>query len=123
MARLDKDAYAELDNHLSAVDDALRRHYPGDPAGRQPVHTVYVPADRFDAELVQHWGEQALASIVENPPFPFPTGITARVTAKLAREPIEDLRIDFEDGYGTRDDDEEDAAAEATARALAALIE
>ena len=35
--------------------------------------------------------------------------------AKLAREPVEDLRIDFEDGYGVRDDAEEDAAARAAA--------
>ena len=33
-----------------------------------------------------------------------------------AREPVEDLRIDFEDGYGTRPDDEEDADAVRRAR-------
>ena len=32
--------------------------------------------------------------------------------AKLADEPIEDLRIDFEDGYGARPDADEDAAAD-----------
>jgi len=31
-----------------------------------------------------------------------------RVREKLAREPIEDYRIDFEDGYGNRSDEEED---------------
>jgi hypothetical protein len=31
-----------------------------------------------------------------------------RVRAKLRREPVEDLRIDFEDGYGTRSDEDED---------------
>src|SRR5689334_1104901 len=41
-----------------------------------------------------------------------------RVVEKLHREPVEDFRIDFEDGYGNRPDDEEDghavsAAAEA----------
>ena len=40
-----------------------------------------------------------------------------RVRAKLAREPVEDLRIDFEDGYGPRPDAEEDAAAARAARA------
>jgi citrate lyase beta subunit len=44
--------------------------------------------------------------------------IYRRVTDKLIREPVEDFRIDFEDGYGNRPDDEEDghavsAAAEA----------
>lgn len=34
-----------------------------------------------------------------------------RVRDKLAREPVEDFRIDFEDGFGHRPDDEEDAVA------------
>ena len=34
--------------------------------------------------------------------------IDKRVRDKLAREPIEDFRIDFEDGYGNRADSEED---------------
>ncbi len=41
---------------------------------------------------------------------------------KLAREPVEDLRIDFEDGYGSHPDDVEDAAAQAAASALAQSI-
>ncbi|MFD9820529.1 DUF6986 family protein, partial [Streptomyces violascens] len=42
-----------------------------------------------------------------------------RVRAKLSREPIEDLRVDFEDGYGPRPDDEEDADAARAARLIA----
>ena len=42
-----------------------------------------------------------------------------KVRAKLKSEPIEDFRIDFEDGYGFRPDEEEDADAERTARELA----
>lgn len=38
-----------------------------------------------------------------------------RVREKLRREPVEDYRIDFEDGYGNRPDDEEDAHAVAAA--------
>jgi citrate lyase beta subunit len=34
-----------------------------------------------------------------------------RVIEKLQREPIEDFRIDFEDGYGIRSDEEEDSHA------------
>ena len=34
--------------------------------------------------------------------------IDTRVREKLAREPVEDFRIDFEDGYGNRPDAEED---------------
>jgi citrate lyase beta subunit len=40
----------------------------------------------------------------------------ARVIAKLEREPVEDFRIDFEDGYGTRPDAEEDHHVELAAR-------
>jgi citrate lyase beta subunit len=41
-----------------------------------------------------------------------------RVSEKLNREPVEDFRIDFEDGYGNRPDDEEDGhAASAAAEA------
>ena len=32
---------------LAAEDAARTRAYPGDRVDRQPVHTVYVPADRF----------------------------------------------------------------------------
>ena len=38
-----------------------------------------------------------------------------RVTEKLRREPVEDFRIDFEDGYGNRPDDEEDGHAASAA--------
>jgi citrate lyase beta subunit len=37
--------------------------------------------------------------------------IYRRVAEKLQREPVEDFRIDFEDGYGNRPDDEEDGHA------------
>ena len=41
--------------------------------------------------------------------------IYQRVLEKLKREPVEDFRIDFEDGYGNRPDSEEDEHAEAAA--------
>jgi citrate lyase beta subunit len=47
--------------------------------------------------------------------FPWPDG---DVRAKLGREPIEDLRVDFEDGYGLRADAEEDAAVVRAAEIL-----
>lgn len=43
-----------------------------------------------------------------------------RTIAKLKTEPVEDFRIDFEDGYGLRSDGEEDADTIAAARELAA---
>lgn len=49
--------------------------------------------------------------------------VYGRVREKLRREPVEDFRIDFEDGYGNRPDAEEDghalSAAEEVARGFA----
>ena len=42
-----------------------------------------------------------------------------RVVAKLKREPVEDFRLDFEDGYGNRPDAEEDGHAAAAAQEVA----
>jgi citrate lyase beta subunit len=42
-----------------------------------------------------------------------------RVLQKLAREPVEDFRIDFEDGFGARPDEEEDSVAIAAAGEVA----
>jgi citrate lyase beta subunit len=42
------------------------------------------------------------------------------VRAKLAREAVEDFRVDFEDGFGARSDAEEDATAIAAAKEVAA---
>jgi citrate lyase beta subunit len=115
--RLGDGVLAELDDRLESTDRALRRHYPGGPAGRQPVHTVYLPADRYHREVAAEWGAAARASLATGPP-PYPEELHDRVLGKLASEPIEDLRIDFEDGYGQPDDPTEDAAARAAARAI-----
>ena len=42
-----------------------------------------------------------------------------KMKEKLSREAIEDFRIDFEDGFGNRPDDEEDATAVNAAQELA----
>jgi citrate lyase beta subunit len=49
--------------------------------------------------------------------------IYERVLSKLKQEPIEDNRIDFEDGYGNRPDEEEDADAVRCAGEVAKGIE
>ena len=105
------EVYDELDARLGPVDDELRRRYPGSRAARQPVHTLYVPADRFGPSTVAEYGRAALEAVAEHGPLPFPDDVVARVLSKLEREPVEDLRVDFEDSYGRRDDAEEDAAA------------
>jgi citrate lyase beta subunit len=48
--------------------------------------------------------------------------IYRRVREKLKREPVEDFRIDFEDGYGNRLDEEEDGHAVAAAREICAGV-
>lgn len=119
---------------LAATDAELARRYPGDPGTRQPVHTVYVPADAFTADTVRSWGRQALAALDEHAPDAEALArvlglsdelagpVYDRVRAKLEREPVEDLRIDFEDGYGQRPDAEEDAAAVAAARIVSGAV-
>jgi hypothetical protein len=56
---------------------------------------------RANAEAVQN----------ENRPAWFAYTLYERVLEKLRREPVEDFRIDFEDGYGNRPDSEEDGHA------------
>ncbi|MFD8086570.1 DUF6986 family protein [Kitasatospora sp. NPDC059722] len=120
---------------LAPVDADLARRYPGDSGTRQPVHTVYVPADAFAADTVRSWGRQALEAFDTHAGTPAELAralgvadgalladVHARVRAKLEREPIEDLRIDFEDGYGPRPDAEEDAAAVRAAELVAAAV-
>ncbi|WP_020118297.1 DUF6986 family protein [Streptomyces canus] len=121
----------EISASLAPVDAELERRYPGDPGTRQPVHTVYVPGDVFTADTVRSWGEKALAALDTHAPdaasFAAVLGLSdelaepvhARVRAKLEHEPIEDLRVDFEDGYGPRPDAEEDETAARAARLIA----
>jgi citrate lyase beta subunit len=121
----------ELDARLADADAALTAAYPGDRGRRQPVHTVYVPADRYDSGTVRTWAEEAklalathgrsvleLAEALDLRPN-LAVEVYERVRRKLDAEAVEDLRIDFEDGYGIRPDDDEDAAAVAAAQALA----
>src|SRR2546421_3660965 len=51
----------------------------------------------------------------ENKPAWLAHTIYTRVHEKIRREPVEDFRIDFEDGYGNRPDAEEDGHAESAA--------
>jgi citrate lyase beta subunit len=131
----DVDALAdELDTRLAGADAALAAAYPGDRGRRQPVHTVYVPADRYDSDTVGDWAEEARRALTAHggsatelaKALDLQPGIAAeiydRIRRKLEVEAIEDLRIDLEDGYGIRPDDDEDAATVAAAAALAASI-
>ncbi len=56
----------------------------------------------------------------ENRPAWFAHTVYRRVREKLQHEPVEDFRIDFEDGYGNRPDEEEDGHAAAAADEVSA---
>lgn len=133
--RLGESDLADLDAMVEPADERMARLYPGDDGHRQPVHTVYVPADRFTADLTQRWGAAARRTLDAHAPTPqafaevldlgrlesYPLamdGVWPQVLHKLETEPIEDLRIDLEDGYGVRDDDTEDRDVVVAARAL-----
>jgi citrate lyase beta subunit len=118
---LGDDVYAELDRRLGPVDAARLAAYPGERSGRQPVHTCYVPADAVVPGLARAWGEAALDAMDEHglPPLGLDPSLVEevlpRVRAKLAVEPVEDLRVDAEDGYRGGPDREDDDVRRAAA--------
>ncbi len=63
--RLDDAVLADVDRRLSAADAQLVNQYPGDDGRRQPVHTVYVPGNRYSATTPADWGATALATAKE----------------------------------------------------------
>jgi citrate lyase beta subunit len=109
---LDGSLIADVAEQLSFVDDSIP------VVGRQPVHTCYVPADKLTPDTPREWGAAALAAL-DRHGLDVPADVLAKVRAKLEREPIEDLRIDFEDGYGVRADEDEDDDAERAAGIVA----
>jgi citrate lyase beta subunit len=124
---------ANIDGQLAVTDRLLEQNYPGDDGSRQPVHTVYVPADRFTPSFAADWGAEAMATVTGygglerlgvllGQDSGLAEAVAPRVEAKLAGEPIEDLRLDFEDGFGDRGDDAEDTAAVAAASGVAAAV-
>ncbi len=118
---LDVCVYAELDRRLAPFDAARAAAYPGERPGRQPVHTCYVPADAVAPGLAAAWGAAALAALDEHglPDLGYDAAlleqVLPRVRAKLAAEPVEDLRVDAEDGYRGHPDAEDDDVRRAAA--------
>ncbi|MGW0158965.1 DUF6986 family protein [Mycobacterium sp. NPDC003323] len=134
--RLDDAVLAGVDRRLSAADAELVSRYPGDDGRRQPVHTVYIPGNRYSATMPADWGSAALAAAAGAGGLDAvaamvgtgsgsdcaPETLAALVQDKLTSEPIEDLRIDFEDGYSPSDGTVDDATEDAdVAQAIAAL--
>jgi citrate lyase beta subunit len=116
---------------LRRANAAFARRNPGDLTARQPVHTVYGGAQLFQADSAGKLGALALRALREYAPDAHTLAdalgmaqsladrVYPRVLAKLEREPVEDYRIDFEDGYGNRPDAEEDGDAVRTAEEVA----
>jgi hypothetical protein len=120
--RLPEEIYEELDRHLAPVDAARIARFPGERPGRRPVHTCYVPVDAVVPGLARRWGQDALRALDEHglPDLGLDPGIAEqvlpRVRAKLETEPVEDLRVDAEDGYrGGPDAEDDDVRAAAAA--------
>jgi citrate lyase beta subunit len=100
-------------------------------SARQPVHTVYGGAHLFAPDTTAKLGAIAIKALREHAPdaatlasaigldASLASRVHSRVVAKLEREPIEDFRIDFEDGFGVRPDAEEDDVAKRAAAHVA----
>jgi citrate lyase beta subunit len=130
-------AAGDVDRITAVLDAAQARFaavYPGEGGARQPVHTVYGGAHLFRADTVTKLGAIALRTLNEHAGDAATLGrifemgeslaerVHARVRTKLETEPVEDFRIDFEDGYGVRSADDEDGHAIAAARELAQAV-
>jgi hypothetical protein len=114
------------------VDFIMR--FPGVTGRRQPLHVVYGGMHRFTSSTPDKLGHVARTMLETYAPdaralaevFHLKNSIAdevfARVKYKLETEPVEDYRIDAEDGYGDRPDDEEDDHATKAGREVAKLI-
>jgi len=113
----------------------IAKRFHGDSPLRQPVHTFNSGADLFSADLVAKLGAVARRTLEKYAPdvrtlsevLGYEHGIAELVyplvVEKLSREPIEDLRIDFEEGFGERPDEEEDHFAQVAADGVAAAFD
>lgn len=123
----------QLFQSLSQANTAFNEIYPGDRSDRQPVHTLYGGANLFKSDSPIALGNRALEILHTYAPnhevfekafgliggADFSKRIYDKVVAKLKSEAIEDFRIDFEDGYGNRSNEEEDVTAASTAKEVA----
>jgi citrate lyase beta subunit len=128
---LSEESLQEITGGLKSSLASFSSRYPGESGRRQPVHTVYGGAHLFKSETAPRLGSLAVRAFetyapdaatfaqVLGLPDKLADTIYERVREKLAREPVEDFRIDFEDGYGTRPDAEEDGHAASAAREAA----
>jgi citrate lyase beta subunit len=122
--RVPADVHARIDALLTQVDADLAARFPGDRDAVQPVHTVYVSAADADGHTPRQWGEAALELLERHADLLTELAddtALALTRKRLADAPIADLRLDFEDGYGRRPDEVEDADATRAGETLRAL--
>lgn len=123
----------QLFGKLKEANTDFQKIYPGDRTERQPVHTLYGGANLFKYDAAKALGERALEIFETYAPdattfgnvfdmdtaSDFSLKIYNKIIAKLKREAVEDFRIDFEDGYGNRSNEEEDETARTAALEVA----
>lgn len=88
----------------------------------QAVGFVPANATRPAGDLLERLDRDAEALRRDSAPGWLAAAVYQRMRAKLEREPVEDFRIDFEDGFGARPDAEEDEVAAAAAQEVAAAM-
>ncbi|NQW44170.1 MAG: phosphoenolpyruvate kinase [Deltaproteobacteria bacterium] len=130
----DENSTASILQRLHQANKKFVGLNPGTTHDRQPVHTVYGGAQIFSSETAKKMSETALKNFKQYAPDAATlvkalgeqdsdselwNKIYNRITKKLEDEAVEDFRIDYEDGYGTRPDAEEDGHAESGALEVA----
>ena len=125
-----ENAFTTFVDALDKANTAVAAQFPGESPRRQPVHTVYGGAHLFKADTAQKLGgwRCARSTSTRRTRATFAAAIgmpirarwhvvyAARARRSCEREPVEDFRIDFEDGFGNRPDAEEDGHASSAAR-------
>ena len=128
---LHEDSLADWTDRLNRVSGQVKADFPGERPDRQPVHTVYGGGHLFASTTPGRLGELASGALDRWLPDPdhmvqvlgihpsLSEKVHTKVGEKLAREAVEDFRLDFEDGYGHRPDEEEDGHARSSAQEVA----
>ncbi len=120
------------DRFATFAEQARDRAVAAGTTAVQPSGTLYGGAQRFRVGALSKLGERVIeavdtfvasddefAACFGMPTYSSVTTMRERLRASLVRAPLEDVRVDFEDGYGPHGDTDEDAHAIAAGEALA----
>lgn len=130
-AKLTKPIFSDWKIRTSAYDIIPNSgSFDKQARGSQPIHTVYGGANLFSENTFEKLGKMAVQSLddyagsssdfesVFGLPKLLASVVHGKVRSKLLSAPIEDYRIDFEDGYGVRSAEEEEKHAVVAAHNL-----